>query len=283
MKTTKFLAIIALMGLVSCFEQRQKPVREPNLAKYYPYNSEDTIDNPYFFDLLKVDTGRVYYKNLYKENNTMTMVDTILISNYDSVYAETLKTWYHILDLASKKKWEECLHIYEDNHLLMYVPLANTEVLFDADYYIFAIMQSDYYPEPEADQKSLQLFEDDLILTNAAMSANEDYFPEHIERLSWIMSCLYAKLGNKEMALLMADNYKEAVNLSYGAQAAMHNYTKLCIDLYSLLGDNEKVIENMIEYKNFMIQYAKDNDLEIDDYINRLDATIEKVRSDMDE
>jgi len=283
MKTIHYIVILALLSLLSCVNQRPKNVIDTNHITYYSYDPADTINNPYFFDLLKVDTGRVYYKNLYKEENTMAMVDTILISNYDSVYTETLKTWYHILDLASKKKWEECLHIYEDNHLLMYVPLANTEVLFNADYYVFAMLQSDFYPEPEADQKSLQLFEDDLILTNAAMSANEDYFPEHIERLSWIMSCLYAKLGDEEMAQIMADNYKEVVKLSYGAQTAMHNYTKLCIDMYSLLGDNEKVIESMIEYKDFMIQYAKDNNLEIDDYINQLDAAIEKVRSDMDE
>ena len=283
MKSIHYIALFALLSFVSCVSQQSKNVIDPNHITYYTYDPADTIDNPYFFDLLKVDTGRVYYKNLYKEENIMAIVDTILISNYDSVYTETLKTWYHILDLASKKKWEECLHIYEDNHLLMYVPLANTEVLFNADYYVFAMLQSDYYPEPEADQKSLQLFEDDLILTNAAMSANEDYFPEHLERLSWILSCFYAKLGDEEMALLMANNYKEAVNLSYGAQAAMYNYTKLCIDMYSLLGDNDKVIESMIEYKDFMIQYAKDNNLEIDDYINQLNAAIEEVQLGLDE
>ena len=51
--------------------------------------------------------------------------------------------------------------------------------------------------------------------------------------------------------------------------------------MYSLLGDTEKVIKSMIEYKNFMIQYAKDNNLEIDDYINQLDTAIEEVQSDL--
>ena len=43
MKTTKFLAIIALMSLVSCIEQPPKPVGESNLAKYNLYNPADTL------------------------------------------------------------------------------------------------------------------------------------------------------------------------------------------------------------------------------------------------
>ena len=43
MKTTKFLTIIALVSLVSCIDQRQKPVGESNLAKYNLYNPADTL------------------------------------------------------------------------------------------------------------------------------------------------------------------------------------------------------------------------------------------------
>ncbi len=61
MKNIHYIAILALLSLVSCVSQQPKNVIDPNHITYYSYDPIDTIDNPYFFDLLKVDTGRVYY------------------------------------------------------------------------------------------------------------------------------------------------------------------------------------------------------------------------------
>ena len=283
MKTTKFLAIIALISLVSCFEQRQKPVREPNLAKYYPYNSEDTIDNPGYYNLLMIDSSRVYFKGI-REGQPLSEFNQKYKEYGDSLYDAEGKIWLSIMDLASKNKWEECLNLYIDHHFSLYVVLETTEILFNVDYHVFTDMMYDYYPEVEAHEKCIKLLEEDFWLTSYAIHSNDDYLPEHYEELTRYLSFLYANVNNRERALELADIYKDVLISLYDEPDAEYLYLNHISEIYLILKDFDNALKNMYSLRNCVIKNFDDESLkayclyQIDDIIN--DTKQNKNRAD---
>ena len=209
MKNTFLAIILATFTLVSCSD-KQSSTRQTaqKSSEYYCYNPDDTIGNPYFFNLLKIDSARIYYKH------SLDVVDSIMDRpaadkrEDDSMYIETSKTWYKILDLAATNKWKESLQLYCDNHIPMYIALIKSDALFNADYQVFALQTYDYYPESEANQINLRLFEEDYLITASTMVYNENYYPEHIVNLTWVLSSLYAEEGNRDKSLKYLELYK---------------------------------------------------------------------------
>lgn len=284
MKTTKFLAIIALISLVSCFEQRPKPIREPNLAKYYPYNPEDTIGNPGYHNLLMVDSSRAYFKGI-REGQPLSEFNQKYKEYGDSLYDAEGKIWLSIMDLASKKKWEECLNLYIDHHFPLYVVLETTGVLFNADYHVFTDIMYDYYSETEAHEKCIKLLEEDFWLTSYTIHSDDDYLPEHYEELTRYLSFLYAKVNNRERALELADIYKDVLISLYDEPDAEYLYLNHISEIYLILKEFDNALKNMYSLRNCVIKNFDDENTkayylyQIDDLINR--TRQKKSRADL--
>ena len=276
MNTTKFLAIIALLSLVSCVNQRSSSneVEEPNIAKFYPYNIADTIDNPYYHNLLMVDSTRVYYKGI-RDSHHQSDTNEYSKKYEDSLYAAEAKIWLSIMDLASKKKWEECLPLYVKHHFPLYYVLETSLVMFNADYHVFSEIMYDYYPEAEADAINLKLFEEDFWITSYAIESDDDYLPEHYEELTRYLSLLYAKVGDRENALKLADIYEGVLTDSYDGRDVEHLYLNHMSELYLTLKDYDNALTSLYLYRDCVIKNIDDENTkayylhQIDDLINR--------------
>lgn len=279
MKNTFIAIIITIFTLAGCTDKpssTHQTVQNP--SQYYCYNPDDTIDNPYFFNLLKIDTGRIYYK--YR----LDVIDSIMDRPVevkmldDSLYIETSKLWFSVLDLAAQKKWEECYRLYVDNHFHMYIALVSSRVLFDADYQVFSLLTYDYYPESEANHINIRLFDDDEFLTTSAMAFNEDYYPEHLERLTWILSALYAKEGIRDKALEYLDLYKETQMHFQEPIKARRDYTIHSMNIYNILGESDNVLKSLYDFRNYVIKNIEDEE-EKSFYLYHTDEAIKDVKS----
>jgi hypothetical protein len=276
MKTTKFLAIIALLSLVSCVNQSPNEVEEPNIAKFYPYNPADTINNPYYHNLLMVDSTRVFYKEI-RDSHPISNSNEYSKKYEDSLYAAEAKIWLSIMDMASKKKWEECLRLYEKNHVPLYYVLENSLVMFNADYHVFSEIMYDYYPEAEADAINLKLFEEDFWITSYAMYSDDDYFPDHYEELTRFLSQLYAKLGKRGKALEMAEIYKDVLSDLYDKRDVEHLYLNHMSELYLTLKDYDNALKSLYSYRECVIKNIDDENTKVY-YLHQIDDLIERTR-----
>ena len=273
---TKLMGL-ALVLFVGCSQpQHNKTI----VSEYYDYNPNDTIDNPYFFNLLKIDSARIYYKH------SLDVVDSIIDKpaddkrEDDSMYIETSKTWYKILDLAAKKKWKESLQLYRDNHVPMYIALIKSDALFNADYQAFSLLTYDYYTESEANQINIKLFEEDYLITAGTMAYNENYYPEHIVDLTWVLSSLYAEEGNRDKSLKYLELYKLSLMDFEDPFVAQRDYTIQAMNIYSILGESENKLQSLYDFRNYVIQNIEDEG-EKSYYLYHIDNLIEQVKSEV--
>ena len=270
MKNTFIAIIITIFTLAGCTDKpssTHQTVQNP--SQYYCYNPDDTIDNPYFFNLLKIDSARIYYKH------SLDVVDSIM----DSTYIETSKTWYKILDLAAKKKWKESLKLYCDNHIPMYIALIKSDALYNADYQVFTLLTQVYYPESEANRINIQLFEEDYLITSSAMAYNENYYPEHIVDLTWLLSAFYAEEGNRDKAVQYLELNKVFLEDFEDPYIAQLEYAIESKIIYSLFGESEKALQNLYDFRNYVIEnieYEEDKAY----ILNYIDNAIEEVKSE---
>lgn len=153
-----------------------------------------------------------------------------------------------------KEKWEECLRLYEKNHVPLYYVLENSLVMFNADYHVFSKIMYDYYPETEADAINLKLFEEDFWITSYAMYSDDDYFPDHYEALTRFLSQLYAKLGKRGKALEMAEIYKDVLSDLYDKRDVEHLYLNHMSELYLKLKDYDNALKSLYSYKDCVIK-----------------------------
>ena len=279
MKNTFIAIIITIFTLVGCTgKQSSTHQTVQNPSQYYRYNPDDTIDNPYFFNLLKIDSARIYYKH------SLDVVDSIMDRpaddkrEDDSMYIETSKTWYKILDLAAKKKWEESLQLYRDNHIPMYIALIKSDALFNADYQAFSSVMYDYYTESEANQINIQLFEEDYLITAGTMAYNTNYYPEHIVDLTWILSSLYAEEGIRDKALKYLELSKLYLMDFEDPFFARRDYTMQAMNIYSILGESENVLQSLYDFRNYVIQTIEDEG-EKSFYLYHIDEAIKELKS----
>ncbi len=279
MKNTFLAIILATFTLAGCTDkQSSNHQTAQKSSEYYNYNPNDTIGNPYFFNLLKIDSARIYYKH------SLDVVDSIMDRpaadkrEDDSMYIETSKTWYKILDLAAKNKWKESLQLYRDNHVPMYIALIKSDALFNADYQVFALQTYDHYPESEANQINLRLFEEDYLITASTMAYNENYYPEHIVDLTWVLSSLYAEEGNRNKALKYLELYKLSLMDFEDPFIAQRDYTLESMNIYTLLGEPESALQSLYDFRNYVIQNIEDEE-EKSFYLYQTDEAINDVKS----
>jgi len=279
MKNIFIAIILATFTLVGCSDKLSSTRQTAqNSSEYYCYNPDDTIGNPYFFNLLKIDSARIYYKH------SMDVVDSIMERpaadkrEDDSMYIETSKTWYKILDLAAKNKWKESLQLYRDNHIPMYIALIKSDALFNADYQAFSLLTYDYYPESEANQINIQLFEEDYLITAGTMAYNTNYYPEHIVDLTWILSSLYAEEGNRDKSLKYLELYKLSLMNFEDPFIAQRDYTIQAMNIYSILGESENKLQSIYNFRNYVIQNIEDEG-EKSFYLYHIDEAIKEVKS----
>ena len=273
MKIIHYIAILALLSLVSCVSQRHNEVGEPDIATFYPYNPADTIGNPYYHNLLMVDSTRVYYKNLRESEPSLNF------NEYeDSLYAAQAKNWLSIMDLASKKKWKECLHLYEKNHMLLYYVLENSQIMFNADYHVFSEIMYDYYPETEANENNLKLFEEDYWITSYAIYSDDDYLPDHYEELTRNLGCLYAEVNNREMAFEFAEIYKDVLTYFYDDENDVNLlYLNNISEIYLTLKDYDNALKSLYSYRDCVIRSIDDENVKAN-YLFQIDNIIERTR-----
>ena len=238
MKTTKLIAIIALLSLVSCVDNESANNNEKYKPQYYSYNPDDTIDNGLYWNALRIDSAIVeFHQNNPRLTDSLNEFwgDDLRL---DSVYASANEIWHEFLDICAKKNYAEALEYYNVYEHDIAVAIPHSTLKFNFDNFVMWDIVFDNLPEGEAIAKMISIFEFDKVITESVIlfstaEGGSGYIPVHYPYLLDDLYDLYQRQGNT--------------------------------------AKTEEIIETLFEHRDFVIDYATKKGVDYDDYINTLD------------
>lgn len=155
MKTTKFLAIIALLSLVCCDDvDKIIEYADPIRPNYCRYNPDDTIDNGLYWNLLRLDSAVVDYTLLWPK---------------DSIFVNANNVWRGFIRICAKKDYAKALEYYNDNEPDFAVAIPQSTLKFNFDNFVMWDIVFDNLPEKEAVAKMINIFELDKSMTESVI------------------------------------------------------------------------------------------------------------------
>lgn len=155
MKITKFLAIIALMSLISCDDnEKLTAIIDPIMPRYCYYNPDDTIDNGLYWNLLRLDSAVVDYTLLWPK---------------DSIFVNANNVWRGFIRICAKKDYAKALAYYNENEPDFAVAIPHSTLKFNFDNFVMWEIVFDNLPEKEAVAKMIDIFEFDKTMTESVI------------------------------------------------------------------------------------------------------------------
>ena len=89
---------------------------------------------------------------------------------------------------------------------------------------------------------------------------------------------MYTATGQKDKAEEQIELFRKAMYMLYDDEWGNEfRIADFKVNIYSSFGDQEKMREAIIEHRNFVVQYGKDNDQDYSEQIGQMDALIEKL------
>ena len=286
MKTTKLLTIIALLTLASCAENKTSQDDDKQYTpQYYSYNPEDTVDNRYYWHLLRIDSLIVDFH--LKNPRLGDSLDGFWGENLqmDSVYANADGIWHEFIDICAKKDYKKALEYYNihEHDLAVAIPLTTLKFLYDL--YVIDGIVFDNMPKEEAVAKMIEVYEFDKVMTEAVISfsTTEDsiieYVPEHYLNLISVLRYLYALNHDVEKAENTIELYKQALPLfcpyDLRNEYSLFNFK---LETYYCINDKDGILNTLLDHRAYMVNWAAETDNDCDEELIELDEMIESYR-----
>jgi len=291
MKNYYFVLLMVLLALAGC---TQRPMlnegADSSFSKYYAYNPEDTTGNYPFLEMLRIDSARVEYLmdhpisqlssidlgglNGEEKTHEQRLQDDI------KVHAEAEAKWYEMLRLCSQRQYEELLSMYIKEETNIGIALATSTNKFELDYLVIGLLLFDQLEEEEAAEIFVKFLEYDKFLTESVVLFGESqlgYVPPQYAFQLEILCRIYLIMEDREKAEALIEPYRKAIYLlSDDVPWNESMIARFKSNIYEEFGDLDGVIETAIGYRDFLIQYAKDNDEDYDDLIREIDSLVRK-------
>ena len=292
-----FYILMATIVLSSCWQRfGETTSHDPNEPIYYAYNPEDTIGNELFWQMLRIDSARVEFRldhpidkvssiNLGESEIEEKTPEQRLQDN-KLVLSEAEAKWFELMRLCSQKQYEDLLSMYTKEETDIGIALATSTNKFELDHFVIGPLLFDQLDEDEAAEIMVKFLEFDKFLTESVVLFGESqlgYVPPQYAFQLEILSKVYLMLDEWEKAEELIEPYRKAVYLlSDDTIANEMAITDFKFNLYKNLDDNTKLIETFQDYRGFLIKYANDTQQDLDEQIEKLDALIEKMKSEND-
>lgn len=292
-----FYILMATIVLASCGQRTMTATRQnSNKPAYYAYNPEDTIGNYQFKEMLRIDSARVEFRL----DHPIDQVSSINLGGFEVeqktpeqrqqddslVLSEAETKWFKLMRLCSQRKYEDLLSMYIKEETDIGIALATSTNKFELDHFVIGPLLFDQLDEDEAAEIMVKFLEFDKFLTESVVLFGESqlgYVPPQYAFQLEILSKVYLMLDEWEKAEELIEPYRKAVYLlSDDTIANEMAITDFKFNLYKNLDDNTKLIETFQDYRGFLIKYANDTQQDLDEQIEKLDALIEKMKSQYD-
>lgn len=282
MENIHFAIMMATLVLVGCVE---RPTETNNGPKYYAYNPKDTIDNKPYQQMLGIDSARAEY--LFDKSMEPIPIEGVDVSNdsIDQVYIDAETAWYKMLEMCSKKQYEEMLNYYIINENKVGIGLSTSTNKFDLDYFVLGLLIIDYFDFMEAVEQLAKWLEYDKLLADGVVAfslaeGGGGYIPPQYAFQIGMLCKSYSILDEREKAEALIEPYGRALYLlSDDIIANESQIAKLKFDIYDSFGDTEKALETTEGFRNFLIQYAKDTGQDFDEEIEGFNELIKELKS----
>ena len=292
MKTINFTLLLMALVLTSCV---QRPVatniHEPNEPLYYAYDPEDTIGNEPYCHILRIDSARAEYRH----EHPISEMPTINLDSMDGMektpeqrlyddsllLAESEAKWFELMRLCSKKQYENALILYDKEEAYIGIALATSTNKFDLDYFVIGPLLFDQLDEEEAADFMAKYLVFDKLLTEDVIffgESQQGYVPPQYAFQLEILSKVYLMLDEWEKVEALIEPYRKAVYLlsddTLTNEFAVMDFK---LNLYGDMDDRAKIREAFVEFRDFLIQYAKDTHQDLDEQIENMDKLIKSV------
>lgn len=292
MKKQHFAILLATFVLAAC---GPRPTARYNRnfgePMYYAYNPEDTIGNEPYWLLLRIDSARVGFR-LDHPNSELAMInldsteseakspEQLLNDDYQTLSNAEAK-WFELMRLCSQRQYEDALILYDKEEACIGIALATSTNKFDLDYFVIGPLLFDQLDEEEAAEIMVKFLEYDKFLTESVVLFGESqlgYVPPQYAFQLEILSKVYLKLDEWEKAEALIEPYRKAVYL-LSDDTLMNEYdiTGVKLNIYADMDDGVRLKEALVEYRAFLVQYAKDTHQDMDERIEKLDDLINSV------
>ena len=292
MKKQHFAILLAAFVLAAC-GPRPTARYNRNLGEpmYYAYNPEDTIGNEPYWLLLRIDSARVGFR-LDHPNSELAMInldsteseakspEQVLNDDYQALTNAEAK-WFELMRLCSQRQYEDALSLYIKEETDIGIALATSTNKFDLDYFVIGPLLFEQLDEEEAAEIMVKFLEYDKFLTESVILFGESqlgYVPPQYAFQLEILNKVYLKLDEWEKAEALIEPYRKAVYL-LSDDTLMNEYdiTGVKLNIYADMDDGVRLKEALVEYRAFLVQYAKDTHQDMDERIEKLDDLINSV------
>lgn len=283
MKTLSFTILAATLVLVGCAE---RPTRTSSGPMYYTYNPKDTIDNTPFQQMLGIDSARAEY--LFDKSMKPVPMEGTDVSNEndEQVYIEAETAWYEMLEMCSQKQYKNMLNYYIKNEGMIYLGLGTSTNKFELDYFVLGILLFDQLDSMDATEQLSKWLELDKLLADGVVAfsmaeGGSGYIPPQYAFQIEMLCRTYIILEEKEKAEALIEPYGRAVYLlSDDINANEGQIAKFKFGIYDSFGDTEKAIETTVSFRDFLIQYAKDTNQNLDAEIEEFNVLIKELENE---
>lgn len=291
MKNCLFI-LMATIALASCGQRPMTTTSQnPNKPVYYDYNPEDTVDNEPYWQLLRIDSARAEYRMDHPINqlSSINLGDSEVeekspeqrLRDDSLVLSEAETKWIELIQLCSQKQYEKLLSMYIKEETEIGIALATSTNKFELDYFVIGPLLFDQLEEEEASELLVKFLEYDKFLAESVILLGESqqgYVPPHYAALINLLGRMYTATGQKDKAEEQIELFRKAMYMLYDDEWGNEfRIADFKVNIYSSFGDQEKMREAIIEHRNFVVQYGKDNDQDYSEQIGQMDALIEKL------
>ena len=294
MKKQHFAILLATFVLAAC---GPRPTARYNRnfgePMYYAYNPEDTIGNEPYWLLLRIDSARVGFR-LDHPNSELAMInldsteseakspEQVLNDDYQALTNAEAK-WFELMRLCSQRQYEDALSLYIKEETDIGIALATSTNKFDLDYFVIGPLLFDQLDEEEAADFLVKYLEFDKMLTEDVVTFStakwgSGYIPPQYAFQLEILSKVYLMQDEWGKAEALIEPYRKAVYL-LSDDTLMNEYyiTGVKLNIYADMDDGVRLKEALVEYRAFLVQYAKDTHQDMDERIEKLDDLINSV------
>ncbi|MBR5631499.1 MAG: hypothetical protein IKW82_07635 [Bacteroidales bacterium] len=292
MKKQNFAILLATFVLAACGPRpTARCNRNLDEPMYYAYNPEDTVGNEPYWLLLRIDSARVDFRldHPVSEMATINLDSTEgeektpeqLQYEQSVLVAETEAKWFELMRLCSQRLYEDALSFYIKEETDIGIALATSTNKFDLDYFVIGPLLFEQLDEEEAAEIMVKFLEYDKFLTESVVLLGESqlgYVPPQYAFQLEILSKVYLKLDEWEKAEALIEPYRKAVYL-LSDDTLMNEYdiTGVKLNIYADMDDGVRIKEALVEYRAFLVQYAKDTHQDMNERIEKLDDLINSV------
>lgn len=277
MKNHQLLILVSTIILVGC-SQPQTPIGPKDEQGYYIYNPADTIENEPFLYLLYIDSSRVAYIQerpmgmvpTVKFEESEDSTSTVFVSDFSAkeedvqVFDDAEAKWFKLMDLCSKKQYEDALELYTKEQPIIGIALATSTLQFDLDFYVTGPMLFDILDREEAAEQFIDFLNFDKLKTESVISfstaeGGSGYIPPHYAYLLKTLIKTHIILEDWKSAEALVEPYRNATYLVNEDAPMPYNertILDLKLDLYAAQHDIERAIEACKDYRDCLSYYA---------------------------